>query len=94
LIQKTYPFQILQKRKYLCTSDYDESYFDFHCLPGGKAPDNFMEWYTICGTPFENRVEYIMIVSGICWVAFMVFSNMHFLSGSEIVYRNKKVKKN
>lgn len=84
----------LQKQKYLDPSDYDEGYFDFHCLPGGEAPDDYMEWYTICGTPFENRVEYIMVVGGICWTAFMVFFNMHFLSGSETVYRNKKVKSN
>lgn len=43
----------LEKSKYLCASDYDEKYFDFHCLPGGKAPKEGSIWYTICGTPFE-----------------------------------------
>ena len=84
--------QTLQKRKYLSVIDYDEKYFDFHCLPGGEEPKDYVDWYTICGTPFENHVEYIMVVGGICWTAFIVFFNMHFLSGSEIVYRNKKVK--
>lgn len=47
------PFQTLQRRKYLCVDDYDEKYYDFHCLPGGKAPKDGSYWYTICGTPFE-----------------------------------------
>lgn len=43
----------LQRRKYLCAIDYDEKYYDFHCLPDGKLPDEGSIWYTICGTPFE-----------------------------------------
>lgn len=43
----------LEKRKYLCVTDYDEKYYDFHCLPNGKLPDDGSIWYTICGTPFE-----------------------------------------
>lgn len=43
----------LQRRKYLCVTDYDEKYYDFHCLPDGKLPDEGSIWYTICGTPFE-----------------------------------------
>jgi len=78
----------LQKRKYLCPTDYDEGYFDFHCLPGGKTPVQGAEWYTACGTPFPNRVEYIMVVSSICWVAFLVFFNLHFRSGVEVVYKD------
>ncbi|CAG0898078.1 unnamed protein product [Cyprideis torosa] len=54
----------LPRRKYFCVTDYDEAYFDFHCTPTGKPPGYFYEWYTICGIPFENRVEYITQSSG------------------------------
>lgn len=46
-------FKTLEKSKYLCATDYDEKYFDFHCIPGGKLPKYGSIWYTICGTPFE-----------------------------------------
>ena len=42
----------LTKKKYLCATDYDEAYFDFHCLPNQKPPKEAI-WYKICGTPFE-----------------------------------------
>lgn len=41
----------LDKRTYLCAADYDEKYFDFHCLD--RVPREGSYWYTICGTPFE-----------------------------------------
>lgn len=82
--------QTLQKRKYLCTSDYDEGYFDFHCLPGGKSPSDGMEFYTACGTPFPNHVEYIVVIAGICWIASLIFINLHFRSGTEVVYGGKE----
>lgn len=72
----------LPRRKYFCTSDYDEGYFDFHCLPGGKAPKNGLEWYTICGVPWGNRAEYIAMESLICFLALNVFFQMHFRSGT------------
>ncbi|XP_065566105.1 uncharacterized protein LOC136030926 [Artemia franciscana] len=80
----------LEKRKYLCSRDYDEKYFDFHCLPDGKIPEDGSEWYTICGVPLPNRAEYIAIIGTICWVAFLVFGNMFFLSGQEEGYYNSK----
>jgi hypothetical protein len=78
----------LTKRKFLCTSNYDEGYFDFHCLPGGEPPSDGKEFYTACGTPFPNHAEYIVVIAGICWLAFIIFLNLHFLSGSEKVYGN------
>lgn len=45
--------QTLTKRKYLCVDDYDEKYYDFHCLPDGKPPSEGSYWYTVCGTDFE-----------------------------------------
>jgi len=83
----SYSRQTLSKRKYLCSSDYDEGYFDFHCLPGGKKPSNGVEWYTACGTPFPNKVEYLLVVGGVTWVAFLIFLNLHFRSALEVVYR-------
>lgn len=49
-----------KRRKYLCATDYDEQYFDFSCL-NGKVPKQYSEWYTICGTPFPNRAEYVQV---------------------------------
>lgn len=46
-------YQTLSKRKYLCVDDYDEKYYDFHCLPNAKPPADGSYWYTICGTDFE-----------------------------------------
>ncbi|XP_055611366.1 uncharacterized protein LOC129757973 [Uranotaenia lowii] len=65
----------LEKRTFLCLSDYDEKYFDFHCLP--RLPKEGSYWYTICGTPFENRAEYVLVLSLISFVAFMVFRTIH-----------------
>lgn len=84
--------QVLQKRKYLCKTDYDEKYFDFHCLPGGKPPKDGALWYTICGTPFENRAEYVLVIGAITVVAAIVFFNMHFRSAGDAVYRQEKSK--
>ncbi|KAJ1521057.1 hypothetical protein ONE63_002764 [Megalurothrips usitatus] len=69
---------VLEKDKYLCKTDYDEKYFDFHCLPGGEPPRDGAHWYTICGTPFENRAEYILVIGTITLTALIVFFNMHF----------------
>ncbi|XP_013189126.1 uncharacterized protein LOC106133833 [Amyelois transitella] len=75
------PFgQTLYKRKYFCPEDYDEKYFDFHCV-GGQKPPNGALWYVICGTPFENRMEYITVISTIVLVAFSVFYTLYFKTG-------------
>lgn len=31
-----FQLQVLQKKMFLCADNYDEGYFDFKCLPGGK----------------------------------------------------------
>lgn len=41
----------LQKRAFLCVTDYDEKYFDFKCLK--EIPPSGSSWYAVCGTPFE-----------------------------------------
>nr|XP_034839718.1 uncharacterized protein LOC117995809 [Maniola hyperantus] len=72
----TTPFgQTLYKRKYFCPDDYDEGYFDFHCT---TKPPNGAIWYTICGTPFHNRAEYIAILTAILIVAAGTFRGIYF----------------
>ena len=46
-------FQMTQREKYLCLEKYDEP-FDFNCLSKEQLPAHGSEWYTVCGTPFEN----------------------------------------
>lgn len=75
----------------MCPTDYDEKYFDWHCLPDGKPPSDGAYWYTACGVPLPNRVELIVIVSLICVVATTVFSNLHFKSHGDDVFAFKKV---
>ncbi|VEN42048.1 unnamed protein product [Callosobruchus maculatus] len=89
----------LKKRKYLCPTDYDEGYFDWHCLPKGQPPKNGSVWYTACGTPLENRVELISVITIICIVASVVFYNLHFASYGDIIFvktnnGGKKITKN
>ncbi|VVC86223.1 unnamed protein product [Leptidea sinapis] len=87
----TTPFgQTLYKRKYFCPSDYDEKYFDFHCV-GGKLPPDGSKWYTICGTPFENRAEYMAVLAAISIAAFGVFRGAYFKT-QESSLQNKKNK--
>ncbi|XP_050548863.1 uncharacterized protein LOC126910377 isoform X2 [Daktulosphaira vitifoliae] len=62
----------LIKRKYLCIQDYNEEY-DFHCIE--NAPAIFSKIYTICGKAFENRMEYVIIISTIAVVALIKFNN-------------------
>ncbi|XP_045784848.1 uncharacterized protein LOC123880655 [Maniola jurtina] len=70
------PFgKTLYKRKYFCPHDYDEGYFDFHCA---NKPFNDDIWYTICGTPFHNRAEYIAVLTSILIVAAGVFRGIYF----------------
>ncbi|KAF9804767.1 hypothetical protein SFRURICE_007670 [Spodoptera frugiperda] len=72
-------FAVLEKRKYFCPKDYNEDYFDFHCAK--ELPRNGATWYLICGTPFENRAEYITVLSTILVVAAGVFYGLYFKTG-------------
>ncbi|CAH0385600.1 unnamed protein product [Bemisia tabaci] len=80
---------VLKKRKYLCIEDYDEAYFDFHCVPGGPPSERAI-WYGICGTPFENRAEYIVIFSVITMIAGSTFYTLHKGSTKKLDTRQKK----
>ncbi|CAG4929378.1 unnamed protein product [Parnassius apollo] len=86
------PFgQTLYKRTYLCPDDYNEAYFDFSCV-GGKKPENGATWYLICGTPFANRAEYIIIISTIIIVAAGVFYGLYFKTVRQDSTPSKKLK--
>ncbi|XP_004929918.1 uncharacterized protein LOC101746861 [Bombyx mori] len=86
------PFgQTLYKRKYFCPDQYDEGYFDFHCV-GGKKPPNGATWYTICGTPFTNRAEYIVLLTTILFLAAGVFYGLYFRTIQSVPVPTKKQK--
>ena len=63
---------ILKKKTFLCVDNYDEPYFDFHCLPRGR-PETNASWYTVCGTPYKSHVEYMVIVIFSCVVGLLFF---------------------
>ncbi|KAL3275618.1 hypothetical protein HHI36_020371 [Cryptolaemus montrouzieri] len=90
---------VLKKRKWLCATDYDEKYFDWSCLPDGNPPSEGSYWYTACGVPLPNKVEYVAIITTICILAATVFGNLHFKSSGDAVFSytepdlNKKKKK-
>nr|CAD7597144.1 unnamed protein product [Timema genevievae] len=81
----------LSKRKYLCVSNYNEDYYDFKCVPKG-APSEGKSWYTICGTPFTERAEYLAVISGICILAFVVFYQLHYRSGDGVSSKHRKTR--
>lgn len=79
---------VLQREKYLCASNYDEKYFDFHCVPGGipgqdEALRGYLplEYYAVCGTDFENRAEYITVIWGSCIIFGFIAYQMAACSG-------------
>eukprot|EP00058_Branchiostoma_floridae_P018824 XP_002604313.1 hypothetical protein BRAFLDRAFT_125264 [Branchiostoma floridae] len=85
--------QLVSKRKYLCPTDYDEGYMDFHCVPGGRAPPGVHHWYTVCGTPHENHAEHITVVWGFCLLGLTYYYNLLACSGLD-ESTNKKHKTN
>jgi len=71
---------VLKKHKYLCVEKFDEGYFDLNCLK--KKPADKTEWYTVCGTSYENHAEYILVVCGFCLLGIFWFWQLLFRSGS------------
>ena len=82
---------ILQKKTYLCTKDYDEGYFDFHCLEADMAHAHG-GWYTICGTPFPNHAEYIVVVTAFCLLGLFAYVQLLVFSGRQVKARPRAVK--
>lgn len=84
---------ILKKRKYLCLEDYDEAY-DFHCVKKSDTSLEDNQWYTICGTPFPNIAEYIIIIWAFCCIGLYVYYQMLYKSGTDgsKMLKQKKIK--
>nr|XP_054773215.1 uncharacterized protein LOC129281301 [Lytechinus pictus] len=86
--------QLAYKQKYLCTSNYDENYFDWHCLPGEQPPKDNERWYTICGMDYPNHFEYCMVVTTHVIFGLIVYYQMLARSGKDInpskMYKHKQ----
>ncbi|XP_022245911.1 uncharacterized protein LOC106462825 isoform X1 [Limulus polyphemus] len=80
--------QVLQKRKYLCLEDYDEGYYDFHCVPKHEMAKlrigSNIYWYTVCGVQFSNYAEYVTVIGGYCVLGIFVFYQYLLRSGSHL----------
>ena len=79
----TSEMQVLTKKTFLCAENYDEGYFDFHCLPGGKAPADGTDWYTACGTPYSSHLEYKIVVTAFSLIGLFVYFNILARSGKQ-----------
>lgn len=58
---------------------YDEPYFDFHCL--NKPPSAGAGHYTICGTHYDNHVEYQLVIASTCLLGLLFYHQLLFKSG-------------
>ncbi|CAH0546976.1 unnamed protein product [Brassicogethes aeneus] len=81
---------VLQKRKYLCPTDYDEKYFNWNCIPSKKPPSNGSIWYTICASPLPNSAEIITLMTVFAAIATVIFTNLHFGSSGDNVFSYKE----
>nr|CAB3261072.1 uncharacterized protein LOC100176636 [Phallusia mammillata] len=78
---------VYTKQKYLDPTNYDEGYFDFRCTELGevKGTPNITampelvgeQWYAVCGIPFSNHAEYIVVVWSFCLLGLYAFYNAH-----------------
>ncbi|XP_054714678.1 uncharacterized protein LOC129224275 [Uloborus diversus] len=75
--------KVLSKNKYLCPSRYDGGYFDFHCAMQPTENWKHKEWYIICGTAFENRNEYIAIITSSSIFGIFFFYQLLINSGRD-----------
>ncbi|XP_058123376.1 uncharacterized protein LOC131294489 [Anopheles ziemanni] len=66
----------LNPRTFLCLDSFRKEDFDFHCLP--KLPKEGSYWYTICGTPFEHRAEFVFVLIVITFLATMIHRTVHY----------------
>ncbi|XP_067142696.1 uncharacterized protein [Centruroides vittatus] len=83
---------ILKKRKYLCLENYNEPYYDFHCVKE-QRPLEDDKWYTICGTPFLNHVEYLIVIWTFCLLGLYIYYQLLFKSGFDgYKPKTKKIK--
>ncbi|XP_065910438.1 uncharacterized protein [Dysidea avara] len=82
----------LYRNASLCSSHHRETYFDLNCPPNPifnqNLPPEGVSWYTICGTPYPNKVEYIAVVTGFCLLGLSVFYQL--LSSAPPLLRKTK----
>lgn len=71
---------VLKKSKYLCLKNFDEGYFDLNCVK--QKLGNRTEWYTVCGTQYENHAEYIIVICAFCVIGLFWFWQLLLRSGS------------
>uniref|UniRef100_A0A1I7VWI0 DUF7802 domain-containing protein n=1 Tax=Loa loa TaxID=7209 RepID=A0A1I7VWI0_LOALO len=64
------PENIFSEGMHQAIEEQQQKLFDFHCIPGGQLREMVgsepLEYYTICGTNFENRAEYIIFIWVYC----------------------------
>ncbi|KJH43515.1 hypothetical protein DICVIV_10472 [Dictyocaulus viviparus] len=90
---------VFEREKYLCATNYDEKYFDFHCVPNGVPKEHHdiyektaLEYYTVCGTEFDNRAEYVIVIGGCCFLFGLILHQMAACSGSTPLFPIKSRK--
>ena len=91
LISSTLSLQTIPKKTYLCPTDFDEPYFDFSCL-NGSLPEDGSNLYTICGTPYGNGMEHIVMVVASSLFGLAVYYQLLYRSGPPSA-RTQKMKK-
>lgn len=72
--------QVYTKQQYFDPENYTEGYIDFHCAGDNpniiKNPDLIgKDIYTVCGTPFDNRWEYIVMICAFSALGLFVYYN-------------------
>uniref|UniRef100_A0A182PB68 DUF7802 domain-containing protein n=1 Tax=Anopheles epiroticus TaxID=199890 RepID=A0A182PB68_9DIPT len=60
----------------LCLDTFSNSDFDFHCIT--KQPNVGAYWYTVCGTPHENRSEFVFAMAVITFIASLILWTIHY----------------
>eukprot|EP00479_Gromia_sphaerica_P013298 TRINITY_DN7354_c0_g1_i1.p2 TRINITY_DN7354_c0_g1~~TRINITY_DN7354_c0_g1_i1.p2 ORF type:complete len:94 (-),score=16.19 TRINITY_DN7354_c0_g1_i1:119-400(-) len=62
----------LSKGSYLCAENYDEPAFEF-C---NGVPKEGEDWYEVCGTPYDNYNEYLLVISLICALGITLYGSL------------------
>ena len=61
----------------MCFSNHREAYYDINCsllkASNRILPSEGDTWYTICGTPYPNKAEYVAVVTGFSLLGLVVF---------------------
>uniref|UniRef100_A0A182K8R6 DUF7802 domain-containing protein n=1 Tax=Anopheles christyi TaxID=43041 RepID=A0A182K8R6_9DIPT len=60
----------------LCLDTFSNTDYDFHCI--SKPPSVGAYWYTVCGTSYDNRSEYLFVMAVITFIATLVHWTIHY----------------